>query len=474
MNQKKTGITALFLSLAMVLFSAGCTMATRYTRPDAPVPVAWPSGEAYSKGTDTAPGKTAADIPWQEFFVDGNLQKLIALALDNNRDLRIAMLNIERSRALYQIERSVLFPKVNATGSGIRQRVPADVSSTGQDVRFQQYSVGLGFSSYELDFFGRVQSLKDQALEQFFATEEARRSAQISLVAQVANNYLTLAADAERLKLAQETLTSQEASYGLTKSRFEAGVSSKLDLYQAQTSVETARVDIARYTSLVAQDENALALVIGSAVPRDMLPSGLSAITAVNDFKPGLPSDALLRRPDIAQAEHLLKGANANIGAARAAFFPSISLTTSVGTFSPELSGLFKSGNSGWTFMPQITLPIFSGGRNMAYMKVSETDRKIFLAQYEKAIQGAFREVADALAQRGTIDSQAAAQQSLTDATAGSYRLSQARYEKGVDSYLTVLDSQRSLYSAQQNLISVRLSRLINLVTLYKVLGGGV
>ena len=251
-------------------------------------------------------------------------------------------------------------------------------------------------------------------------------------------------------------------------------VSSALDLYQAQTSVDTARVDIARYTSLVAQDENALALVIGSAVTRDMLPSSLSAISAVNDFKPGLPSDALLRRPDIAQAEHLLKGANANIGAARAAFFPSISLTTSIGTFSPELSGLFKSGNSGWTFMPQITLPIFSGGRNTANLKVSETDRKIFLAQYEKAIQSAFREVADALAQRGTIDDQAAAQQALTDATAGSYRLSQARYEKGVDSYLTVLDSQRSLYSAQQNLISVRLSRLINLVTLYKVLGGGV
>lgn len=467
-------MTGVFISLGVFLCLAGCvSMAPKYARPSAPVPAEWPSGEAYQKGAGTSSDKTAADLPWQEFFIDIQLQKLIALALDNNRDLRIAALNIERSQALYQIERSDFFPTVNATGSGNHQRIPSSVSTTGQPVTLHQYTAGLGFSAYELDLFGRVRSLNNQALEQFFAAEEARRGLQISLVAQVANNYLTLAADREQLKLAQDTLANQEAVYNLVKSRFELGVSSARDLYQAQTSVDTARVDIARFTSLVAQDENALALVVGSPIAADMLPAGLSEITALKEFNAGLPSDTLLRRPDITQAEHLLKAANANIGAARAAFFPRISLTTDIGTFSPELSGLFKSGSTGWSFIPQITLPIFDGGRNRANLKVSEADRKIFLAQYEKAIQSAFREVADALAQRGTIDDQAAAQQSLTDAASGSYRLSQARYEKGVDSYLVVLDSQRSLYGAQQNLITVRLSRLINLVTLYKVLGGG-
>lgn len=294
-------------------------------------------------------------------------------------------------------------------------------------------------------------------------------------MAEVARIYLTLGADREHLKLAQETLINQEAFYQLTKNRFEAGISSALDLYQAQTSVDTARVDIARYTNLVAQDENALALIIGSPVPDDLMPTTLSLVTVLKKLSASLPSEVLLHRPDIMQAEHLLKAANANIGAARAAFFPRITLTTDVGTFSTELSGLFKGGGNttGWSFIPQITLPIFDGGKNWANLKISEADSKIFLAQYEKAIQSAFKEVADALAQLGTIDDQLTAQQSLTQATAESYRLSNARYEKGVDSYLTVLDSQRSYYGAQQNLIVVRLAQLINQVTLYKVLGGG-
>jgi multidrug efflux system outer membrane protein len=329
-------------------------------------------------------------------------------------------------------------------------------------------------SSYELDLFGRVRSLKDQALQQFFATGEARRSVQISLVAEVANNYLTLAADRERLKLAKDTLTSQQTSYELVRSRYEAGMSSALDLHQAQTSVDAARVDIARFTTFVAQDENALNLVVGSPVPADLLPGALSeTLTAVKELQPGLPSDVLLRRPDILQAEDLLKGANANIGAARAAFFPRITLVSSVGFGSDDLGGLFTGGSFVWKFAPQITLPIFNAGSNRANLEVAEVDRDIAVAQYEKAIQTAFREVADALALRGTIYDQLAAQRSLTDATSESYRLSQARYEKGVDSYLNVLDSQRSFYSAQQGLISVNLTRLSNLVTLYKVLGGG-
>ncbi len=457
--------------IALLVFS-GCTMAPKYTRPEAPVPAEWPSGPAY-KGVAAGTEQAASEIKWQDFFVDEQLRKLVALALENNRDLRVAALNIERSRAMYRIQRADLFPTVNATGSYVETRTPGVLSATGHAITAHQYSVNLGFSAYEIDLFGRIRSLKDQALEEFFSTEEARRSLQISLVAEVAVDYLTLAADKERLKIAQETFESQQASYNLIKSRFEAGASSELDLRQAQTSVDSARVDIARFTSQVAQDENALALVIGSPVPADLLPGELSPVTPLKDLNAGLPSEVLQRRPDIMQAEHLLKAANANIGAARAAFFPRITLTTSIGLSSNQLSGLFKGRNETWMFAPQITIPIFDAGRNLANLKVSEVDREIFLAQYEKAIQSAFREVADALAQRGTLGDQLEAQRSLTDATTVSYTLSQARYEKGIDSYLNVLDSQRSLYSAQQGLITVRLSYLTNLVTLYKVLGGG-
>ncbi len=466
---------AFCLPLGAFLCMAGCTtMAPKYTQPTAPVPAAWPIGAAYKGDTSQRQEKPVADIPWQEFFVDPQLRKLIALSLENNRDLRVAALNIERSRAQYQIQRSDLFPKVDANAAGSVQRVPADLSTSGHASTVDQYSVGLGVSSYELDLFGRVRSLKDQALEQYLATEQARASVQISLVSQVAVSYLTLAADLERLKLAKDTLANQQESYKLTKSRYEAGVSSALDLYQAQTSVDAARVDIARFTTLVAQDENGLNLVVGSKVSTDLLPKAFSeTVTAVKELSPGLTSDVLLRRPDILQAENLLKGFNANIGAARAAFFPRITLVSSVGFGSDELAGLFKGDSFAWSFAPRISLPIFDAGSNRASLAVAELDRDIAVAQYEKAIQTAFREVADALAQQGTIDEQVAAQQSLTDATSQSYNLSLARYDKGVDSYLNVLDSQRSLYSSQQNLISARLSRLSNLVTLYKVLGGG-
>ena len=468
------GLRAAAFIIALIALSGCSTMAPKYSQPAAPVDTAWPSGPAYLQATKPAP-QPVAEIPWREFFVDPQLQKLIDLALKNNRDLRIAALNIERFRASYQIRRADLFPKIDATAAAGIQRIPQDLSSTRRAMTVEQYSVGLGISSYELDLFGRVTSLKDQALEQYLATEQAQASVQISLVSQVAAGYLALAADRERLQLAKETLANQQDFYKLTNSRYEAGVSSALDLNQARTSVDAARVDIARFTTLVAQDENALSLIVGSMVPADLLPLTLSeSLTALKDVAPGLPSDVLLHRPDILQAEGDLKGANANIGAARAAFFPRITLVSSVGFGSDELAGLFKGDSLAWSFAPRISLPIFDGGSNKANLDVAEVDRDIAVARYEKAIQTAFREVADALAQRGTIDEQLAAQQSLTDATNESYRLSRARYEKGVDSYLTVLDSQRSLYGAQQNLIGVRLTRLANLVTLYKVLGGGV
>jgi multidrug efflux system outer membrane protein len=449
-------------------------MAPRYEQPAAPVPAIWPNGPSYKPETARPADKPVAEIPWNEFFVDQKLQKLIDLALKNNRDMRVAILNIERSRAQYQIRRADLIPKVDATGGASFQRVPESLSTTGRAMTTEQYNVGLGVASYELDLFGRVGSLKDQALEQYLATEQASRSVQISLVSQVAATYLTLAADRERLQLAKETLSSQQESYGLTKSRYDAGVSSSLVLNQARTTVDAARVDISRFTTLVAQDENALALVVGSPVPADLSPATLTeTLTALKEIAPGMPSDVLLARPDILQAEGQLKGANANIGAARAAFFPRITLVSSIGFGSNDLAALFNPGSFAWKFAPQITLPIFDSGSNKAGLTVAKVDRDIAVAQYEKSIQTAFREVADALAQRGTIDEQLAAQQSLTDATSESFRLSQARFDKGVDSYLAVLDSQRSLYGAQQNLIGTRLARLTNQVTLYKVLGGG-
>jgi len=456
-----------------IICLAGCTtLAPKYTRPEAPIPAEWPKGPAYKDIGVTPEAPAAADIGWREFYIDETLQKVIGLALNNNRDLRVAALNIEKAQALYRIQRAELFPTVDAAGIGSKQRLPADVSGKGHSMTVEQYSVNLGVSSWELDFFGRIRSLKDRALEQYFATEQARRSAQISLVAEVASVYMTLAADRESLKLAQNTLESQEATYNMIRRRYEVGASSELDLRQAQTRMEAARVDVARYTRQVVLDENALNLLVGSQVPAELLPGELGVVTALKNITAGLPSEVLLRRPDILQAENQLKAANANIGAARAAFFPRINLTTIIGTISDELSGLFKSGSGTWTLASQIIQPIFDARLRWAF-KAVKADREIALAQYEKAIQVAFREVADALAQRGTVGDQIAAQESLVQASAETYRLSNARYTKGIDSYLSVLDAQRSLYAAQQGLIAIRLARLNNLVTLYKVLGGG-
>jgi len=458
---------------ALLFLNACTTMAPKYSRPEAPVPATWPSGPAYPSGTDGQSAKKMADTPWREYFVDSQLQKVIELALANNRDLRVAALNIEKSRAQYRIQRAALIPQVNANADGSIQRLPADLSGTGHSKISRQYSVELGISAYELDLFGRVRSLKDQALEQYLATEQARTAVQISLVAEVANDWLTLAADRERLQLAKETLESQQSSYTLTQRRFQAGASSQLDLRQAQTQVDSARVDVALYTAQLAQSENALNLVVGKPVPAELLPTKLELITAVKDLAPGLSSEVLLNRPDILEAEYTLKGANANIGAARAAFFPRITLTSSIGTASAKLTDLFQPGSAAWSFAPQISVPLFDAGINKANLDVAKVERDIAVAQYEKAIQTAFREVADALASLGTLGNRMEAQQSLTEATADSYRLSEARYTRGVDSYLTVLDSQRSMYSVQQNLINVHLARLANQVTLYKVLGGG-
>ncbi|MFL9926223.1 AdeC/AdeK/OprM family multidrug efflux complex outer membrane factor [Herbaspirillum lusitanum] len=452
---------------------SGCSLMPAYERPASPVAARF-SGDAEGSAKTSA----VADIGWREVFTDPALQRVIELTLANNRDLRVAILNIEKARAQYGVQRAALFPSVNATASESASRTPADLSSPGSALTAHSYSATLGFSAYELDLFGRVRSLNAQALESFFSTAEARRSTQISLVAEVATAYLTLASDQDRLKLAQDTLVSQSSTYRLNQRSFDLGAASALTLHQAQTSVESARVDVERYTSQVAQDRNALILLVGAELPDALLPAGLpddatAASSPLASIPPGLPSDLLQRRPDILQAEHDLQSASASIGAARAAFYPRISLTASAGSSSASLSGLFGAGSGNWTFAPQISLPIFDGGSNRANLTIATTNRDIYVAQYEKAIQTAFREVSDALAQRNTLGRQLAAQQALVGATSASYRLSDARFKRGVDSYLTVLDSQRSLYTAQQNLIGTRLSRFTNLVTFYKTLGGG-
>ncbi|UVH60516.1 AdeC/AdeK/OprM family multidrug efflux complex outer membrane factor [Variovorax paradoxus] len=462
-----------FTPLALAVLMAGCSLMPTYQQPAAPVPGKF-AGDANGSPASTP----VADLGWRDVFTDPSLQRVIEMSLANNRDLRVAVLNIEKARAQYRVQDAAFFPTVNASAGGSRSRTPAGLSSTGEAVDARQYSASLGSSAYEVDLFGRVRSLSTQALQEFLSTTEARRSTQITLVAEVATSYLTLAADQDRLKLARDTLQSQSDSYRLNQRSFELGTASALTLSQAQTSVDTARVDVERYTSQVAQDRNALVLLVGGEVPDGLLPQVLpdratAAASPLASIPPGLPSELLQRRPDILQAERDLKAANAFIGAARAAFYPRITLTASAGTSSRELSGLFNGGSGNWSFAPQITLPIFDGGANRANLKIATVNRDISVAQYEKAIQTAFREVSDALVQRSALERQLDAQQSLVDATAQSYRLSDARFQRGVDSYLNVLDSQRSLYTAQQNLIGTRLSRFTNLVTFYKTLGGG-
>ncbi|MDY0355598.1 MAG: efflux transporter outer membrane subunit [Sedimentisphaerales bacterium] len=465
--------TRILLSLiGIVICVAGCRMAPKYMRPEPPIPVDWPTGQAYAEDPVMADAPVASELPWREFFTDPKLHQVIETALENNHDLRLAALNVELARSLYGIQRQELYPSLYATAGGGEQRASADLTPPGQPRTTEQYSVSLGILSWEIDFFGRLHSLKDRALQEYLATEQGRRSAQVMLISSVANGYLALAADRDALALAEETLQVQEATYGLVKRQYEIGVATELDLRRAQIPMDTARGDVAYYTQRVAQDQNALNLLVGCAVSEDFLPSELASIRALRDLSPGLPSDSLLGRPDIIAAEHQLRAAYANIGAARAAFFPRISLTTTLGTASDELSGLFKSGSGTWSYAGQAVMPIFDARTWSAY-EVTKVQREMALVEYEKAIQIAFQEVADALAVRGTVDRQIAAQQSLVHAAEETYRLSFARYERGLDNYLSVLDAQRSLYAAQQALVYRHLTKLANHVRLYATLGGG-
>ena len=446
------------VSIGLVALLAGCSFVPKYERPAAPIATAWPGGVAPIVGQTAA-----ADIAWQDYFVDARLKRLLEIALANNRDLRVAALNIERSQAQYRIQRASQYPSINGVFAGQRQAATKDV-----------YTLGASITSFEIDFFGRVASLKDAALAQYLSTDESRKTVQISLISAVASTYLSMLADDELLALTRETITTREQSLKLAQLRFDNGVTSELDLRQSQGLVEGARANLAQLQRQRAQDENALVLLLGQSVPTD-LPGGQPFSTQASlltDVPVGLPSDLMTKRPDIRAAEQLLLSANANIGAARAAFYPRISLTTSLGKVSGDLDNLL-SGSTGWSFAPQLVLPLFNMGANQANLDVAKLSRDIAVAQYEKAIQTAFREVADALAGRGTLGEQYRATQAQVDAAQATFKLSELRYTNGVSSYLDVLDAQRSLYVAQSSAIQVRLAQLQNQVTLYKTLGGG-
>ncbi len=424
-----------FLLTCASALLAGCSMAPDYERPPAPIPVDFPEGDAYTLDDAVSDAPAAGHLPWQDFYTDEKLRAVVALTLENNRDLRVATLNVQRMRDMYNIERSRLLPTVNAGASAQRARTPGDLSYSATPATASQYSVDMGFASWELDLFGRIRSMSDAALQEYFASAQASRSVQTMLISQVATTYLTLAADQARLELAKTTLKTRADALDLVKRRFDRGLSPSLDVHRAQAQVDAAQVSLVTFIQLIAIDTNALNLLAGTTVPDDLLPGDLASVEPPAPISAGISSLVLLNRPDIMEAEHKLMAANANIGAARAAFFPRISLTAAAGTASSDLSGLFKSGQGMWMYGAQITMPIFDP-RTWAAARVSETDKEIAVAEYEQVIQESFREVADTLAVRGTILQQLTAQREFVQSESEVNRLSDLRYVRGLDSYL--------------------------------------
>lgn len=452
----------LFLTLPALV--ASCNLEPALDRVESPVSEHYPGNVG---------GSVSADIAWNKFIVDPRLKRLVKTALDNNRDLRVAALNVEQLRAQYGITRSALFPTVNVGASGQRSRIPGATNSAGIVTETRAYDVSVGVAGYEVDIFGRVRSLSHAALQEYFASDAARIGVQISLVAQVTNTYFIQRAALEQIALAEDTLKAVSGTYDLMNKRFEAGDVSELDLRSVDVQVQTAKAQLAVHQQRLAETNNALALLLGTAVPSG-LPEGRSLEQVlVADVRAGVSSELLLRRPDILEAEHHLAAANANIGAARAAFFPRLTLTGSAGTASRSLGDLFQDGSGAWSFAPQISVPIFDGGFNKANLDAAQVRKQMEVASYEKAIQTAFREVADGLVGRTGLNNQIEAYEGLVAAQAKRFELADARYRQGVDSYFEVLTAQQDLFDARQSLIQLRLARAVNSIGLYKALGGG-
>lgn len=457
-----------FAIVAGALLAAGCTLAPEYHRPDSAI-----DAEKMYPAATGGSSISVADIGWREFFRDEKLQELIELALVNNNTLTSATLDVLAARAEYNIQSAERVPNLNLDGSLARTRVPESISATGVAMTTEQYQIGLGIAAFELDFFGRVKSLSQAALAQYLATEEAARSAKITLVAEVARAYLAERALAEQLALAQRTLEGRKTAYELAVQRHEAGAASRFELRQHEVLLESARVAVPALTREHALARNALTLLVGTSLGEFPATATLASPSFLGEVPANLSSELLLQRPDILAAEQRLVGANANIGAARAAFFPRISLTGSAGSVSGELSGLFSAGTDTWSFIPRLSLPIFSGGRNVANLELAKVRKRAAVVQYEQAVQSAFRDVADALVARETLVDQLAAQQRLRDAQAERLELARQRYEAGAASYLDVLDAEREFFNAEQALVQVRQQQLANAVGLYRAFGGG-
>lgn len=463
-----TRLSGLLLAAGIL---SGCTMAPTYERPASPVATKFD----YDASGTAKNNADAAQLGWRDFFPDKRLQMLIAAALENNRDLRIAALNIEAARAQYGIARADQLPNFQVDATRTRQQLSQSQTVSGVQTTSTSYTVGLGMTAFELDFFGRVRSLSNAALATYLATEETQRAAHISLIANVAEAYLAERSYTEQLGLAEQTLKSREENLALAKRRYDVGASNELDYRLAETSMQSARVARATLQRERDQAQNALMLLVGTQLNEKDLPPPLSLSNQniVTDIPAGLPSDLLERRPDIRSAEQNLISANANIGAARAAFFPSISLTAGLGTASGDLHNLFDSGFGTWSFIPTISLPIFQGGRNKANLDLAEVRKNIQVATYEKTIQTAFKEVDDALAARGSLDEQVQSQEAFLKATNERLRLTELRYNNGISSSLDLLDAQREQFSAEQSLIQARQLRFDNAIDLYRALGGG-
>ena len=453
------------LAAALLAALTGCSLTPTYQQPDAPVPEQWTGAQDLQSMT-VLPS-------WREFFQNPVLQQLISTALENNRDMRIAALNVEAFQAQYRIQRSALYPAIDAGGGISRQKIPGNLSPTGSSTINSQYSVALGITAWEIDLFGRLSSLREQALASYFASEQAQRSTQLSLIASVATAWLTLQADQETLQLVRDTLATYDNSLRLVKRSYDAGVATSLEYQQARTAANSARVSLAQFERQSVQSRNALGLLLGANTRADLFtPVALSQFKFA-ELPVGLPADLLQRRPDILQAEFDLKAANANIGAARAAFFPSISLTANAGSLSADLSGLFDGSSGSWLLKPSINLPIFNAGRLSANLDYSEIQKDLNIARYEKTIQTAFKEVADGLIERITYKQQLTAHDELVASSAEYLALADRRYREGIDNQLTLLDAQRLLFDAEQKRISTKFAQLTSEINLYKALGGG-
>lgn len=454
--------------LVLTLTVAGCSLAPNYQRPEAPVAASWTP-------TVEATGSFAADVlDWKTFIIDPQLHRVVDAALSNNRSLRQALLDIEAARAQYRVQRADRLPSINANATGSRQRLPADLSNSGRSDVSSSYQVGPGLTEYEVDLFGRVRNLSESALETYLATEEATRATQVSLIAEVIEAYLTRDGAQRRLALVEQTLKTREDSLELISRRRQAGTATALDYQEALGLAEQAKAERESTLRLLQQTDNALVLLVGTPDANSLLPAApRDSLLVLQDIAPGTPSTLIERRPDILASEHRLKARNADIGAARAAFFPRLSLTGSVGSSSTELSGLFDGGSRAWSFAPSLSLPIFAGGRNRANLDLAEVRKDAAVAAYEGTIQVAFREVADALTATDTLRREEAARRALADSSVAAMTLAKARYDGGVDDYLRYLDAQRSTFGNQVTLIQISTERQIALVDLFKSLGGG-